>query len=499
MDLKAFDTSENSTRYIAAMREQGVAAIGRYYTRNKNHSKILTKSEAEALSRASIAVWTVYQIRHRQASDFSAVKGASEADDALTYGRDTIGQPQGSAIYFSVDYDVSEEDYNTHILPHFAAISATFKSAGNPYRIGIYGSGYVCRMLSSAGLVQLTWLSQSSGFRETMQFSASRRWNIKQRMPVSGFCNFDDDVDPDDTQGADFGAFLLQSNPPANVLAAAAEDRTLLAVSTNTSFAGVPLERGDLGSSQVQLVQKRLNDLGFGPLVTDGDFGEATQNAVFHFQARNSAPDGHPLPITGVVDTQTWASMFGPGAVYASANLNVKAEIRDLLIDIAASQIGVVEQPVGSNRGPEVDQYIRRVGLDPAADAYPWCVAFLYWVFDEAARLRSVANPLPKTAGVISLWRLSGKSDATVVRSADVSASLIKPGMIFLYDLGGGKGHAGLIIGVNATTVTTIEGNTNNGGSREGYGVFRRSSRPLSTSVLLGYVDYCPLFDIPVA
>jgi hypothetical protein len=226
-------------------------------------------------------------------------------------------------------------------------------------------------------------------------------------------------------------------------------------------------------------------------LLVDGDFGEGTQNAVFHFQARNSTPDGKPLHITGEIDATTWAALFGPGAVFASADFDRDAPMRQLVVDIAASQIGVVEQPHGSNRGPEVDVYIRSAGLDPAAGNFPWCVCFLYWVFNQAAKIKGVENPLPKTAGVIALWTLARRTDAQIVHKSEVSGQMVKPGMIFALDLGGGKGHAGLVIDVSGDHIITIEGNTNPGGSSDGFGVFRRDARPLSNRVLLGYIDFC--------
>jgi hypothetical protein len=151
----------------------------------------------------------------------------------------------------------------------------------------------------------------------------------------------------------------------------------------------------------------------------------------------------------------------------------------------------VLEEPRGSNRGPEVDIYIRTTGMDPAADSYPWCVCFLYWVFDQAAKVKGIPNPLPKTAGVISLWNLGRRTEAQVVRKSEATAQNVKPGMIFHLDLGNGKGHAGLVIGVAGDQIITIEGNTNLGGSRDGYGVFRRDSRAIRPSVLLGYLDFC--------
>jgi hypothetical protein len=62
--------------------------------------------------------------------------------------------------------------------------------------------------------------------------------------------------------------------------------------------------------------------------------------------------------------------------------------------------------------------------------------------------------------------------------------------MIFHLSTGGGKGHAGLVIDVAGDHIVTIEGNTNQGGSREGFGVFRRDSRPITSRALLGYLDF---------
>jgi len=502
MAFVALDTNQNSTPRIPCMKAQGITAIGRYYTRNRSNPKILKPDEAHALSQAGIRIWPVYQIRHRLRADFSATKGKLEAEDALDYAQHVIGQPAGSAIYFSADFDASDADVSTAILPHFQAINAAFASAGRPYRIGVYSSGAVCKTLLDAGLVQLTWLSQSSGFRGTAAFKASGRWNILQALPVKHFCNFDDDVDPDQLslQLPDFGGFLVgQPAQPEHVAEAAAPATIGVPAAipaqpdfpSAPSFPGEPLHRGQFGSDSVKAVQSRLNALRFGPLLVDGDFGEGTQNAVFHFQARNSTPDGKPLAISGEVDASTWAALFGPGAVFDSTDFDRKAPMRQLVIDIAASQIGVVEQPRGSNRGPEVDVYIRTAGLDPAADSFPWCVCFLYWVFDQAAKIKGIDNPLPKTAGVIALWTLARHTDAQIVHKSEVSAQTVKPGMIFALNLGGGKGHAGLVIEVSGDHIVTIEGNTNPGGSSDGFGVFRRDARPLSNSVLLGYLDFC--------
>lgn len=65
----------------------------------------------------------------------------------------------------------------------------------------------------------------------------------------------------------------------------------------------------------------------------------------------------------------------------------------------------------------------------------------------------------------------------------------MQPGFIFIMDFGGGVGHTGLVEKVLNGHLVTIEGNTNDGGSREGIGVFRRTGRKLA-SINKGFLDY---------
>ncbi|MGB8399957.1 DUF1906 domain-containing protein [Bradyrhizobium sp.] len=222
MAFSALDTAQNARNLIPCLKDKQIAAIGRYYTARRINPKILTAAEARRLSDAGIKIWPVYQNRHRFEADFSSAKGRREARDALDYAKNVIRQPQGSAIYFSADFDATQAEFDRAILPHFRAIAATFAAAGNPYRIGVYGSGAVCQGLLDAGIVKLTWLSQSGGFRGTRAFKASRRWNILQALPLANFCNFRDEIDPDEINGnaGDFGGFLLPASTPTSAIGA---------------------------------------------------------------------------------------------------------------------------------------------------------------------------------------------------------------------------------------------------------------------------------------
>lgn len=142
----------------------------------------------------------------------------------------------------------------------------------------------------------------------------------------------------------------------------------------------------------------------------------------------------------------------------------IAVTLGELALQKAITQLGNHEQPKGSNSGPEVTSYLKRVGLN---GGYPWCMAFVYWCVDEACKELGLSNPLVKTGGVMRQY------DECTLRKLPKTSVAIKPGDIFIMKFSHGTGHTGIIEKVYAGTVTTIEGNTNDDGSREGYEVAR--------------------------
>jgi hypothetical protein len=67
------------------------------------------------------------------------------------------------------------------------------------------------------------------------------------------------------------------------------------------------LRRGSSGSA-VQMLQSRLQALGFDPGPTDGIFGSMTDSAVRAFQR------GRNLEVDGIVGPQTWAALYATAA-----------------------------------------------------------------------------------------------------------------------------------------------------------------------------------------
>ena len=139
----------------------------------------------------------------------------------------------------------------------------------------------------------------------------------------------------------------------------------------------------------------------------------------------------------------------------------------------ATSQIGKCEVPLGSNWGTPVKDYLKSVGINFPAS---WCMAFVYWSFEQVSKGK---NPLVKTGGVLHAWNTADKKYRVV--------GTPQAGDIFIMDFGKGLGHTGIVEKVVGTTIYTIEGNTNDTGSREGIMVCRKSR---STTKIKGFLRY---------
>jgi peptidoglycan hydrolase-like protein with peptidoglycan-binding domain len=244
------------------------------------------------------------------------------------------------------------------------------------------------------------------------------------------------------------------------------------------TYPGRAVRKNDPRPAVVTALQARLNEIGCGPLEADGFFGSDTESAVKLFQTRRG------VLADGVVGPLTWAELFDDAPapiVQAPSPLLAQALAK------ALSQEGVREDRGRPNRGPQVDQYLQRVGVDPASGS-PWCAAFAYWCFDEAARQLGVANPCAKTARVLSQWARAPQTARIPAEAAFDDPRLIRPGALFVVDHGSGRGHTGLVVKVLTGEIATIEGNTNERGSREGDGVYQKT-RSIG-SINIGFIDH---------
>lgn len=140
------------------------------------------------------------------------------------------------------------------------------------------------------------------------------------------------------------------------------------------------------------------------------------------------------------------------------------------IIPTATREVGVREVPPGSNAGPRVEEYLASIGLDAGP---PWCAAFVHFISNEVARSFGVDNPLPRTGYCPSLQRFA--------QVKGILKDEPEAGDVFLL-FGSPEGyrrasHTGFVTSVAGDVFQTVEGNTNDGGGREGVGVFARRRR----------------------
>ncbi len=209
------DTSDNTAGSLAALKTRGVTAIGRYYS--SNAWKRLTPQEARAVSDAGIDLFTVFENSGDPA--LTVEKGVFDAQVAIKQAR-TVGQPEGSAIYFALEHLPNGYD-KTHVPGTKRYIEGVRQVLDKSYVVGVYSNGVILSAMLDAGLCEFTWLSASRAFEGSKDFYKSKRWTLAQDPKVDQ--NWGGlSVDVNEVQGG-FGAFRVAVDAVTEALAGGAE------------------------------------------------------------------------------------------------------------------------------------------------------------------------------------------------------------------------------------------------------------------------------------
>ena len=134
------------------------------------------------------------------------------------------------------------------------------------------------------------------------------------------------------------------------------------------------------------------------------------------------------------------------------------------LLELARRQIGVKECPPNSNNVRYNTWYY---GREVSGAAYPWCMVFVQWVFDQA----KVKLPT-RTASCGALMRAAQAAGCWVTGD-------YRPGDVVIYDFPGGAAtdHCGIVESVDGTYISAIEGNTSSASDADGGAVERRARK----------------------
>ena len=132
------------------------------------------------------------------------------------------------------------------------------------------------------------------------------------------------------------------------------------------------------------------------------------------------------------------------------------------LLTTAAKEVGVAEEPSGSNHVRYNTWYY---GKEVSGSSYPWCMVFVQWCFAQ------VGMSLPvRTASCGALMRAAKAAKCWIT-------SGYQAGDVVIYDFGnnGTTDHCGIVERTEGGQVTAIEGNTGIGNDANGGQVQRRT------------------------
>lgn len=137
---------------------------------------------------------------------------------------------------------------------------------------------------------------------------------------------------------------------------------------------------------------------------------------------------------------------------------NIRLKVQDTY----TSQIGVREL-TGNNDGKLVEIYLKYCNL---SKGNPWCAAFVCWTLGQ----NQIQNPRSGFCPNLFL-----KNNTVWKRDRKINRTPLCSDVFGLYFPEKKRiAHVGFIEKWTTQTVTTVEGNTNQVGSREGDGVYRK-------------------------
>ncbi len=265
-------------------------------------------------------------------------------------------------------------------------------------------------------------------------------------------------------------------------------------MSTNDNPIQRPRLKVGTNGKAVELVQSLLN-IAFvaAPpmrlfISPDGDFGQNTKDGVLLFQYRFG------LPINGVVDAATWrkldevaSPLFPFQMTISSVTPSVflgpfcqndnRFEPQMILATIAAPYIGATES--GDNLmgdDPKMREIFKADDLTVAGntDGYPWCAAFVSLCVQNLIQqypcYYSAVTP-PREASVSHFYNEWAVHQGCLIFTPRSKVITPMPGDIVVFTFS----HIGIVESVADGLIGTIEGNTNQAGSREGKEVARKT------------------------
>jgi len=220
----------------------------------------------------------------------------------------------------------------------------------------------------------------------------------------------------------------------------------------------------------------------FHRVSVDGEFGPQTEGVIRDFQTHKN------LEVDGVVGPNTFRVLSTP--MFQAFSRIDGADLRKLIVDYARQHLeNIPRELYNSNIGPWVRAYMD----GNEGKQWAWCMGFVQSILDQATTTlgQKFTGIMPHSYSC-DVVGSHGLKEKRLHRNVNVrnNPDLIQPGDVFLnmktqYDWV----HTGLVIGVEGDLIHTIEGNTNDEGSREGFEVCLRRRNFQTNTIDIYKVD----------
>jgi hypothetical protein len=179
------------------------------------------------------------------------------------------------------------------------------------------------------------------------------------------------------------------------------------------------------------------------------------------------------LKVDGIVGKRTFAELVAPMAHVLQDIPPGNRTVGQMVVVYAKRHLE--KHPVevgGQNKGPWVRLYMN----GNEGDEWPWCAGFVSFVLKQACKNLAVPLPLGTSVSCDTLAANAKAKGRFLPESKATDRRQIKPGSLFLNRRTSTDWvHTGIVVQAEDEYFVTIEGNTNDEGSREGYEVCRRT------------------------
>lgn len=207
--IRGVDVAIDSTTLVNEIKHARLNFVARYYRDPASRWPALSPREIQSLSTLDANIVTVWEWHSGNLASFNYPTGFYEAQSAFRQAK-SLGQPEGSAIYFAVDFNAHQQDFYW-VDQYFRGVRAGLAAAGNGrarYKIGVYGSGAVCALVKGEHLAEYSWLSGATAWEGTSSYAA---WNIKQAPLGMRYPSLSFDHDVNEAR-QDYGGFRLAAD-----------------------------------------------------------------------------------------------------------------------------------------------------------------------------------------------------------------------------------------------------------------------------------------------